>query len=280
MTAQLRPRRSCLAVPGSNPRFLEKAKELPADQVFLDLEDACAPLAKPDARKTIVAALNEGGWEGRTRVVRVNDWTSQWTYRDVVDVVEGAGAHLDCVMLPKVQTAGQVVALDLPRTDVQGRIRSHAEESAGRAHVPARIVTNGDDDSGADLLTELPAVAHWLGGISGRLVLGNYCYADGAAHVRVSMAADALAQVDLDELVRRHVRVESAIADVVTSAQTLAAAVERHADADPTDYRAEVPLGRMGTPDDVAQLVTYLASDAASFVTGQRITVNGGHTVT
>ena len=56
--------------------------------------------------------------------------------------------------------------------------------------------------------------------------------------------------------------------------------VERHADADPTDYRAEVPIGRMGTPDDVAQLVTYLASDAASFVTDQRITVNDGHTVT
>ena len=46
---RLRPRRSCLAVPGSNPRFLEKAKGLPADQVFLDLEDACAPLAKPRA---------------------------------------------------------------------------------------------------------------------------------------------------------------------------------------------------------------------------------------
>src|SRR5919202_1234018 len=58
---QLRSRRSCLAVPGSNPRFLEKAKGLPADQVFLDLEDACAPLAKPGARKNIVAALNEGG---------------------------------------------------------------------------------------------------------------------------------------------------------------------------------------------------------------------------
>ena len=43
-----RPRRSCLAVPGSNPRFLEKAQGLPADQVFLDLEDACAPLAKPE----------------------------------------------------------------------------------------------------------------------------------------------------------------------------------------------------------------------------------------
>ena len=62
MTETLRPRRSCLAVPGSNPRFLEKAKSLAADQVFLDLEDACAPLVKPAARKNIVAALNEGGW--------------------------------------------------------------------------------------------------------------------------------------------------------------------------------------------------------------------------
>ena len=54
---EFRSRRSNLAVPGSNPRFLEKAKGLPADQVFLDLEDACAPLAKPGARKNIVAAL-------------------------------------------------------------------------------------------------------------------------------------------------------------------------------------------------------------------------------
>lgn len=44
---RLRPRRSCLAVPGSNPRFLEKAQGLPADQVFLDLEDACAPSRSP-----------------------------------------------------------------------------------------------------------------------------------------------------------------------------------------------------------------------------------------
>jgi citrate lyase subunit beta/citryl-CoA lyase len=73
--AELRSRRSNLAVPGSNPRFLEKAKGLPADQVFLDLEDACAPLAKPGARKNIVAALNEGGWGDKIRTVRVNDWT-------------------------------------------------------------------------------------------------------------------------------------------------------------------------------------------------------------
>jgi citrate lyase subunit beta / citryl-CoA lyase len=119
MTETLRPRRSCLAVPGSNPRFLEKAKSLESDQVFLDLEDACAPLAKPGARKNIVAALNEGGWGERIRVVRVNDWTTQWTYRDVIEVVEGAGPNLDAIMLPKVQNAEQVVALDLLMTQIE-----------------------------------------------------------------------------------------------------------------------------------------------------------------
>jgi len=57
---RLRPRRSCLAVPGSSSRFLEKAQGLPADQVFLDLEDACAPLVKESARQAIVDALNNG----------------------------------------------------------------------------------------------------------------------------------------------------------------------------------------------------------------------------
>ncbi|MEJ7771070.1 MAG: aldolase/citrate lyase family protein, partial [Geodermatophilaceae bacterium] len=117
--ADLRPRRSCLAVPGSNPRFLEKAKSLNSDQVFLDLEDACAPLAKPGARKNIVAALNEGGWGERLRVVRVNDWTTHWTYRDVIEVVEGAGANLDCIMLPKVADAAQVQALDILLTQIE-----------------------------------------------------------------------------------------------------------------------------------------------------------------
>jgi citrate lyase subunit beta / citryl-CoA lyase len=116
---RLRPRRSCLAVPGSNPRFLEKAQALPADQVFLDLEDACAPLVKESARHLIVDALNTGDWTGKTRVVRVNDWTTHWTYRDVITVVEGAGASLDCLMLPKVQDADQVKALDLLLTQIE-----------------------------------------------------------------------------------------------------------------------------------------------------------------
>jgi citrate lyase subunit beta/citryl-CoA lyase len=119
MSEALRPRRSCLAVPGSNPRFLEKAKGLPADQVFLDLEDACAPLAKPGARKNIVAALNEGGWGAKIRVVRVNDVTTHWAYRDVIEVVEGAGPNLDAIMLPKVQSAAQVQWLDILLTQIE-----------------------------------------------------------------------------------------------------------------------------------------------------------------
>jgi len=112
-------RRSCLAVPGSNPKMLDKAQSLPADQVFLDLEDAVAPLAKPGARKNIVAALSEGNWTGKARVVRVNDLTTPWTYQDVIEVVEGAGAYLDAIMLPKVQEAAHVQWLDLTLTQLE-----------------------------------------------------------------------------------------------------------------------------------------------------------------
>ena len=126
--------------------MIDKARGLPADQVFLDLEDACAPLAKPGARKTIVEALNEGGWGDKIRVVRVNDWTTEWTYRDVVEVVEGAGPNLDCIMLPKVQSAEQVHALDLLLTQIEktmgypvGRIGIEAqiENARGLVNVDA-----------------------------------------------------------------------------------------------------------------------------------------------
>jgi citrate lyase subunit beta/citryl-CoA lyase len=115
----LRPRRSNLAVPGSSPKMLGKAQGLPADQVFLDLEDSVAPLAKEEARANVVAALNDGDWGGKVRTVRVNDLTTKWTYRDVITVVEGAGQNLDCIMLPKVQTADQVVWLDLLLTQIE-----------------------------------------------------------------------------------------------------------------------------------------------------------------
>ena len=133
--AEQRSRRSCLAVPGSSPKMLDKARGLPADQVFLDLEDSVAPLAKVEARKNVVAALNDGEWAGKTRVVRVNDWTTSWTYADVIEVVQGAGANLDCLMLPKVQTAEQVVALDLVLTQIERSVGL----DVGRIGIEAQI---------------------------------------------------------------------------------------------------------------------------------------------
>jgi citrate lyase subunit beta/citryl-CoA lyase len=119
LSRPLRSRRSNLAVPGSSVKMMDKAKGLPADQVFLDLEDAVAPIAKEGARANIVAALTEGGWGDKVRTVRVNDWTTRWTHADVTAIVEGAGADLDCIMLPKVQAAEQVVALDLLLTQLE-----------------------------------------------------------------------------------------------------------------------------------------------------------------
>ncbi len=122
MDFRYRPRRTCLSVPGSSPKMIEKAKGLPADEVFLDLEDAVAPDAKSAARTRVGAALASPGWVGQLRGVRVNDWTTPWTYTDVIDVVSAAGAHLDVIVLPKVTDAVGVHALDLLLTQLE---RSH-----------------------------------------------------------------------------------------------------------------------------------------------------------
>jgi citrate lyase subunit beta/citryl-CoA lyase len=140
----MRSRRTTLAVPGSNPRFIEKAQGLPADEIFLDLEDAVAPSAKEGARKTVVAALNDGDWTGKTRVVRINDLETHWAYRDVIEVVEGAGANLDAIMLPKASDASHVRWLDRLLTQIEramgfeeGRIGIEAqiEDATGLVNV-------------------------------------------------------------------------------------------------------------------------------------------------
>jgi citrate lyase subunit beta / citryl-CoA lyase len=113
------PRRSCLSVPGSSEKMLAKAPGLGADMVFLDLEDAVAPLEKPAARAKVVKAINELDWGDTVLCVRVNAWDTEWTYRDVIEVVEGAGERLDELMLPKVQNAGDVQALDMLLTQIE-----------------------------------------------------------------------------------------------------------------------------------------------------------------
>jgi citrate lyase subunit beta / citryl-CoA lyase len=88
--------------------MLAKASALPADEVFMDLEDSVAPAAKEEARGNVVQALEEGDWTGKTVAVRVNAVSTRWCYRDVIEVVENAGQFLDCVMAPKVEDAGDV----------------------------------------------------------------------------------------------------------------------------------------------------------------------------
>jgi malyl-CoA/(S)-citramalyl-CoA lyase len=100
--------RSELAVPGSNVRMLEKAPGLGADIVMLDLEDAVAPADKPQARLNIIDALREQDWAGCSVSLRINGLDTHWCYRDLVDVVEEAGDHLDQIMIPKVSCAGDV----------------------------------------------------------------------------------------------------------------------------------------------------------------------------
>ncbi|MFR9729881.1 HpcH/HpaI aldolase/citrate lyase family protein [Saccharopolyspora sp. MS10] len=146
MVDRRRARRSCLAVPGSSAKMIDKARGLAVDSFFLDLEDAVAPLAKDEARSRVVAALNEGGWDGKVRTVRVNDLTSRWTYRDVVEVVEGAGENLDAIVLPKVTGPDHVRWLDLTLSQVEratglevGRIGIEAqiEDARGLVEVDA-----------------------------------------------------------------------------------------------------------------------------------------------
>ncbi|MCH7865123.1 MAG: CoA ester lyase [Proteobacteria bacterium] len=111
--------RSELAVPGSNPTFLEKAAKSPADVIFLDLEDAVAPDDKVQARKNIIEALNDLDWGGRTLSVRINGLDTHYMYRDIVDILEQAPGKLDLIMIPKAGTAADIYALDMLVTQVE-----------------------------------------------------------------------------------------------------------------------------------------------------------------
>ena len=108
MTIPVRLHRSELCVPGTNMRMLEKAPGLGADVVMLDLEDAVAPDDKPSARENVIEALRELDWGGCCVSVRINGLDTHYCYRDIVDVVEQSGRHLDTVLVPKVASAGDI----------------------------------------------------------------------------------------------------------------------------------------------------------------------------
>ncbi len=110
--------RSELAVPGSNPALFEKAAKGAADIVFLDVEDAVAPDDKEQARKNIIAGLNDIDWGTKTMMVRINGLDTHYMYRDVVDIVE-ACPRLDMILIPKVGVPADVYAVDMMVTQIE-----------------------------------------------------------------------------------------------------------------------------------------------------------------
>ena len=103
----IRPRRSLLYMPGSNPRALDKARSLPADGLILDMEDSVAPDAKQLAREQIIAALADGGYGHRELMVRINALNTQWGLEDIA-AISAAGTAPDAVLIPKIDTADDV----------------------------------------------------------------------------------------------------------------------------------------------------------------------------
>lgn len=122
---------------------MTKAAALDLDHVFLDLEDAVAPSAKPGARGMIVEAINNLDWKPRTLCVRINDVETQWCHDDIIEIVTGAGAKLDTIMLTKAKSVADVMFVHLmldqleQKLGLQRRIGIECliEEVEGMLHV-------------------------------------------------------------------------------------------------------------------------------------------------
>ena len=117
-----RARRSELATPASSEKMCSKAPSAGADLVFLDLEDACAPNAKEAARGIAVAALTELDWGRTVRAVRINGVDTPWCHDDVIELVTGAGRHLDVLIVPKARTARDVWWVDVLLTQLEAKL--------------------------------------------------------------------------------------------------------------------------------------------------------------
>jgi len=134
----VRPRRSVLYMPGSNARAMEKARELPADAVILDLEDAVAPDAKGKARELIGEALRKGGFGAREVLVRINGLDTAWW----LDDLGLAAAGPDAVLVPKVSTPEQLrqVAKHLVGVRAEAKVRIWAMMETPLAMLNARDI--------------------------------------------------------------------------------------------------------------------------------------------
>ena len=118
----VRARRSELATPASSEKMCEKAPSTGADLVFLDLEDACAPVVKESARAVAVAALTNLDWGRTVRAVRINGIDTPWCHGDIVEIVTGAGECVDVLIVPKARSARDVWWVDVLLTQLEAKL--------------------------------------------------------------------------------------------------------------------------------------------------------------
>ena len=149
----LRPWRSVLYIPASNARAMEKARSLPVDAIIFDLEDAVAPSEKTAARVALAAALAEGGFGGRARIVRINALETEWGREDALAF---AGGQADAVLIPKVNGARDLdrVADLVPATPLWAMMETPlAMLNAGEigAHPRLQGMVMGTNDLAKDL---------------------------------------------------------------------------------------------------------------------------------
>ncbi len=160
----------------------------------------------PDVRRRLDAWVAEGVVERgfATSVHTLIDHPDWLDLSDVTVVVLGAGAEMG-PLRSLLRWGAHVVAVDLPRPDVWARVIATARSSAGTLTVPVPLGASPKDDTelaavaGIDLIRQLPELHTWVAQLDGPFILGTYTYADGATHVRVALAADALAHALLAE---------------------------------------------------------------------------------
>lgn len=135
----MRVSRSVLSVPASSEKMIEKGPSSGADLFFLDLEDAVAPSGKDEARKNVVRAIDELDWHDRPTFFRMNSLDTPYFYKDAIEVVEGAGEDLDLILVPKVEAAKDLQALDILLTSVElacglepGKVKLEAQIETAR----------------------------------------------------------------------------------------------------------------------------------------------------
>ncbi|MEO3478354.1 CoA ester lyase [Phaeobacter sp. CAU 1743] len=159
MDPRTRPYRSVLYIPGSKPRALDKARNLPVDAVIFDLEDAVSVEEKENARDTLAAALAEGGYGARVRIVRINGLDTQWGRADAE-----AAAKMDCdaILLPKVSSPADLDALaeitgDKPLWAMMETPRGMLNAAEIAAHPKLQGMVMGTNDLAKELQTRFRA---------------------------------------------------------------------------------------------------------------------------